>query len=115
MLDGNQGAGFIPENVATVDSAKGSKFETFFDAPYNELKTVLKDTIKPGQKAIDLGAYKGGLEDFMDTLDRPLAIECVDSDEQALRELEKKDFKNLQIVITPSDANDFIENYRGNA
>lgn len=95
-------------------SDKGSKFEVFFNAPYDELKKVLTDTIKANQRIIDLGAYNGGLEDFLDTLGRQLTVECVDVDEGALSELKAKKYQNVEIDIVVQDANDFIEHYAGN-
>ncbi len=111
MIDGDQGTGPEPVDVAVPIDSKGSKFETFFDAPYNEIKDALKDVVKPGQRVLDLGANKGNLEDYMDSLGGSVTVECVDTDEQALEELGAKQFENLEIQIIPSDANELIESH----
>ena len=115
MIDGDQVDEPTPEGVDAPIVSKGSKFETFFDAPYNEIKGVLKDAVLPGQRVLDLGANKGNLEDFLDTLDSPLDVECVDTDEEALEELRVKKFENLAVGIVLADANEFIEGYTGDA
>jgi len=113
IADGDPDGSLEQKDIDTPIDNKGSKFETFFDAPYSEIKVVLRDTIKPDQRIIDLGANKGNLEDFLDTLDIPVAVECVDTDQQALEELKAKQFENLQIEVAPMDANDFVDGYTG--
>jgi trans-aconitate methyltransferase len=111
MIDKDGVVGVNPEKTDAQIDDKGSKFEMFFDAPYNEIKTVLKERIKPEQRIVDIGANIGNLEDYLDTLNIPLDVTCVDSDNEVLDKLKTKQFKNIKVETDTVDANEFIEGY----
>lgn len=94
-------------------AATGSKFETFFDEPYNQIKEVMGRQIKDGDRIIDLGSNIGNLEDHLDSLSRQYQVECVDSDQASLDILSGKQYDNLQINSHCQDANEYMAQYNG--
>jgi len=88
-----------------------SKFEVFFEEPYREIKAVLDQEIKPGAVILDIGVNQGNLEDHLEQKGELHQIDCVDIDEESLSKLIGKEYKNLTINVTKSDANEFLDQY----
>lgn len=109
-IDSNQKWTLTPKRQKQLElEKKQSKFEIFYDAPYKELKKALSKYIGNNSKVIDIGAYQGNLEDFLDNTGKNYDIKCVDADVKALEFLKAKKYKNLKITVVQSDANEFIE------
>jgi len=90
-----------------------NKFEVFFEAPYAELKKAILETVKPGSNILDLGAYEGRLEDYLEEKGGHYSVQCVDIDARALSALRAKNYQNVETSIIQSDANLFMDNCEG--
>jgi SAM-dependent methyltransferase len=98
-----------PSNPENLNYPRTSKYENFFDKPYYEIKSVLKSFIKDGNEILDLGAFEGNLEEYIETFAKHCTINCVDIEPLALEKIKQKKFNNNKIIITDKDANDFLE------
>lgn len=96
-------------SLALFEATPENKFEAFCEAPYAELKSSIGEFIKPGSRVLDLGAYEGRIEDYLEAQGGNYVATCVDVDEVALDKLSAKNYKNVQTEAVISDINLFIE------
>jgi ubiquinone/menaquinone biosynthesis C-methylase UbiE len=97
-------------NLEIPNYPRTSKYENFFDEPYHEIKSVLKNFIKDGSEILDVGVFEGNLEEYIETFVKHCTINCVDIEPLALEKLKQKKFNNNKIIVTNKDANNFLEN-----
>ena len=94
-----------------MDTSTLTKYETFSPRIYEEMYAVLRANVEPGSKILDLGPYEGNNEVFLDGLGLTVNIDCVDIDEEALKVLSAKQFKNISVSVTHADGNEFLAAY----
>ena len=102
----------------SMDRLEKDKLETHlasdlasnFNRPYEEIRKTIKNTIKKSSVIIDIGCNDGKVEDYIDELNFPNTVYCLDINDQALEELEKRPFKFIKVETIHQDANDFLEN-----
>jgi SAM-dependent methyltransferase len=88
-----------------------TKYQLFSPRIYEEMQAVLASNVTPGSKILDLGPYEGNNEVFLDGLGLTVDIDCVDIDEEALKVLSAKPFKNISVQTTLQDGNEFLDAY----
>jgi len=90
-----------------------NKYEVFLEVPYALLKKTILRWVKPGSRVLDLGAYEGRLEDYLEEKGGRYIVECVDVDIAALKTLKSKKYENVAARTTHADANQYIEEHQG--
>lgn len=85
-----------------------SKYEGCFRETYAETKKVLAGVLKDKIKILDIGAYEGNIEDYIETLVRDCQIYCLDIDKQALAKIAAKKYQKNQVKILNLNANQYL-------
>lgn len=89
-------------------TGQDSKFETFFERPYEEIKKVVDDNIKDNFAIVDIGCGVGNLEDYIDQTKNGCNIRCADNDPEVVEKINQKEYKNIEVTSTLADANDYL-------
>jgi len=101
------------ENNLEEGSSMMNKWEVFLTAPYAMLKKTILKWVKSGSRILDLGAYEGRLEDYLEEKGGRYTVECVDVDAEALRILKSKKYENVEASAIQADANQYLEDHQG--
>jgi SAM-dependent methyltransferase len=103
----------LHENYLKENKPMKNKYEVFLETPYALLKKTILKWVKPGSRILDLGAYEGRLEDYLEEKGGRYIVECVDVDAEALRILKAKKYENVEANAIHADANQYLEDHQG--
>jgi SAM-dependent methyltransferase len=86
-----------------------NRFQTFFEAPYDEIKTVIARNIRSGDRILDLGCNNGNLEEWINEIICGCTVYAVDIDSAAVDVLKGKRYGRTEVVPYVQDANAFLK------
>jgi len=80
-----------------------------FGQAYELLDNSLKDIVRNSTKIADIGASDNKVEELIDKNNCGNEVLCLDINPEALKQIEKKEFKSIKIKTICDDGNSFME------
>lgn len=85
-------------------------FQALYQEAYEEISHLIETYVKDHDLIMDIGCSNGSLIDFIDAYKTGCVVYAIDTDTDALEELQNKPHPNTKVHIVPQDANDFLRN-----